>query len=62
MSDIGEASEDECVLCREWPPALRQVMRSAVYSIPDDPVCEECVMAFWTNITVKASAKRQRPS
>ena len=57
---IGEATEDQCVVCRRWPKALRPAMRAAINSLPlKQPVCVECAVAFWTNIRRKA--QRQRP-
>ena len=60
---LGEATEDQCTVCRRWPSALRQPMRSAINSIPLwEPVCAECVKTFWANVDRQASAKRERPS
>jgi hypothetical protein len=38
-------------------------MRSAInVLLLKEPICAECFQAFWTNITVKASARPKKPS
>jgi len=39
-------------------------MRLAINVLPlREPVCSDCMKAFWANVTVgKARAKRQRPN
>ena len=42
-----------CVLCSHWPEADRWALREMIDSMPlrdDEPVCDECQMAFWKNI------------
>jgi hypothetical protein len=47
MAGIGEASEDECVICTRWPAALRPAMRNAIDSVPlRKPLCRACAAAF----------------
>jgi hypothetical protein len=43
--------EDECVVCREWPAALRPTMRFGLLSIPFTGMCEACFRAWWRNLT-----------
>ena len=46
-------SEDDCVLCSKWPAKDRWGLREMINSMPlgdDEPVCDECQMAFWKNI------------
>jgi hypothetical protein len=48
--EIDDAREAECVVCGEWPAALRPAMRNAIDSVPlRKPLCEACVEAFAHN-------------
>ena len=52
MSDDAP-SEDDCICCARWPPALRAAMRQAILRIPfTGPVCDDCLVAFMTNVWV----------
>jgi hypothetical protein len=45
-------SEDDCVICGQWPEKDRWALREMIDTIPledDDPVCDECLTAFWMN-------------
>ena len=46
-------SEDDCVLCSKWPAKDRWGLREMIDRMPlrdDEPVCDECQMAFSRNI------------
>lgn len=43
-----------CAICGQWPPALREAMRSAIDELPlRKAVCDKCVRAFWVTLRVK---------
>jgi hypothetical protein len=45
-------SEDECVVCGEWPEADREYLRWFVDSVPVrdvEQICDACLLAFWEN-------------
>jgi hypothetical protein len=49
-------TEDQCLICRLWPPADRVALRAQRFStdyieIPIKGVCERCQMEFWIAIT-----------
>ena len=59
MSDDAP-SEDDCICCARWPPALRATMRQAILRIPfKGPVCDDCLVAFMTNVCVARQAKQR---
>jgi hypothetical protein len=49
--EAGPISEDNCVVCGEWPEADRAYLR--VYHQPANggsgQVCDACLLAFWDN-------------
>jgi hypothetical protein len=50
-----------CAICGRWPFALRSVMRAAInVLLLKEPICAECMKAFWADITIKTRAKGQR--
>jgi hypothetical protein len=45
------ATEADCAVCGQWHPAIRLAMRDLIDRIRlREPICDECLMAFWTNI------------
>jgi hypothetical protein len=47
--------EDDCVVCGRWRPADRWARRQITEWLPvgdDEPVCDECMMAFWRRVIV----------
>jgi hypothetical protein len=54
-------NDDGCVICRDWPSAIRPSMRIAIDSLPlkkAEHICDECLEAFWDN----CCAKRKPPN
>jgi hypothetical protein len=54
---MDEVTEDQCLICRRWPPADRASLRRGHFStdyitIPTHGVCKRCEMTFWANLTV----------
>jgi carboxymethylenebutenolidase len=48
-------SEDDCVVCGQWPKADRPSMRALINSLPlkeNEQICFKCLRAFWTNCIV----------
>ena len=44
-------SEDQCAVCARWSAAERKGMRMLIDYIPrKEPMCKECVMAWWRNL------------
>jgi hypothetical protein len=63
MSGADKADCAVCAICGRWPKALRPAMRPAINVLPlQEPVCAECMKAFWADITTKTRAKGQRPT
>jgi hypothetical protein len=49
MPDI--ADKTDCLLCSRVPPSEREAFRASLDTLPlDEPVCDECLMAFWRNL------------
>jgi hypothetical protein len=49
MPDL--ADEKECLLCGEIPAGERDAFRASLDKLPlDEPVCDECLMAWWRNL------------
>ena len=47
--------EDDCVVCKSWPPADRWARRQVTEWQPvgdDQPVCDECMMMSWQRLIV----------
>jgi hypothetical protein len=45
MSD--EVSEEDCVVCGQWPAADREGMRGLIERIPLEGACPACEVEFW---------------
>jgi hypothetical protein len=46
-------SENECLVCGQWPKADRRALRRMIDKIPlADEVCRACNAAFWRNVVV----------
>ena len=61
MATFGEQAaamlipEDDCVVCKSWPPADRWARRQVTEWQPvgdDQPVCDECMMMSWQRLIV----------
>jgi hypothetical protein len=53
--ELKAVSEDDCVVCGDWPQAHRSSMRILIDSLPlqeVEQVCDGCLQAFWTNFVV----------
>ena len=49
----GPASEDNCVVCGEWPEAEWAYLRWFIANIPVedlDQICDGCLGAFWDRL------------
>jgi hypothetical protein len=54
MSDL--ADEKDCLLCGEIPASERDAFRASLDKLPlDEPVCDECLMAWWRNLGLPVS-------
>jgi hypothetical protein len=42
---------DDCIICGNWPERDRWALREMLDTLPvdDEPICDECLMAFWQN-------------
>jgi hypothetical protein len=49
-------SEDDCVVCRGWPPVLRPSMRMSIDTLPlqVEQICDGCLLAFWGQLRHRA--------
>ena len=56
--------DDNCAICSQWPPALREPMRWAIDELPlSKQVCDKCLRAFWITLWARrlgAGVKRGR--
>jgi hypothetical protein len=55
------SDEDQCLICRYWPPEDRPRRRIERFSadfvlMPKDCVCDACELAFW-ELTAKRPTK-----
>jgi hypothetical protein len=42
---------DDCIICSKWPERDRWALRETLDTLPldDEPMCDECLTAFWQN-------------
>jgi hypothetical protein len=61
-NNADDVSEDDCIVCGNWPKANRSAMRQLIDSLPLQKmgqVCDQCVVTFWANHVAKPKrAKR----
>jgi hypothetical protein len=53
---VDRVDEEHCLLCSRVPPSEREAFRISLDTLPlDEPVCDECLMAFWRNLGLPVS-------
>ena len=53
--------EDHCSVCSRMWASEREAFRVCLDKLPlnDEPICDACVLAFWRNLGLLATTKRQ---